>query len=307
MVRRRGVAKLIGLWLGLAALVVAAAPSRQRVFATAELAVEALVAANRDNELGALSQILGPGGYQLVHSGDAVADRNYRARFVAAYDTAHRIEFEADAKAVLIIGAEDWPMPIPLIHAAPGWRFDSLAAEQEILNRRIGRNELNVIEVCRAYVEAQREYAAMTAVPGGRPEYARHFGSRPGKHDGLYWPANGVKPSSPLGPLLAQARAGGYGDDPVGGIPQPYHGYHFRILTRQGTHAPGGEKDFIVDGRMTGGFALIAYPAVHGDSGVMTFIVSQDGIVFEKNLGPNTKAIASRIGAFDPEASWHAP
>jgi hypothetical protein len=310
MARRYGIAYLVGLWLGVTALAIAAAPAatpRQRVFATAEQAVEALIAAHRNSQLGTLSQILGPGGYKLVHSGDPVADRNHRARFVAAYDEAHHIEFEGESKAVLIVGPEDWPLPIPLIRTRSGWHFDTLAAEQEILNRRIGRNELNVIEVCRAYVEAQREYAVMTVVPVGRPEYAQHFRSSSGTRDGLYWPAKDAQPQSPLGPLVAQARAGGYNVDPVGGKPQPYHGYYFRILTRQGTHAPGGAKNYVVDGHMTGGFALVAYPAVYGDSGVMTFIVSQDGIVFEKNLGPKTEAVARRIEEFDPDASWHAP
>jgi len=310
MVRRYGMAKLIGLWLGLSAFAAAAAPPPlppQRVFSSAEQAVEALIAAQSDDKLGELSRILGPGGYKLVHSGDPVADRNHRARFVAAYDTAHRIEYEDEAKAVLVVGADDWPLPIPLIRAGSHWRFDTRAAEQEIINRRVGHNELSVIEVCRAYVEAQREYAALAVAAGGRPEYAQHFGSRPGTHDGLYWPTKAGEPSSPLGPLLAQARAGGYGTDSVVAMPQPYHGYYFRILTRQGASAPGGAKDFVVDGRMTGGFALIAYPAAHGNSGVMTFIVSQDGIVFERNLGPDTTALALRIEEFDPGTSWHAP
>lgn len=304
MTRRHGIAKLIGLWLGLGALAVPAAAAQQEIFASAEQAVAALLAAQSEDKLGELAQILGPGGYKLVHSGDPVADRNHRARFVAAYRTAHRIEYEGEAKAVLVVGAEEWPLPIPLIRAGSGWRFDARAALQEILNRRVGRNELSVIEVCRAYVEAQREYAAMTVAAGGRPEYARHFGSRPGEHDGLYWPTKEGEPSSPLGPLLVQAREGGYGTDPVVGMPQPYHGYYYRILTRQGPQAPGGAKDFVVDGHMAGGFALIAYPAAYGNSGVMTFIVSQDGIVFEKNLGSDTRTLAQRIEEFDPGTSW---
>lgn len=307
MARRHGITYLIGLWLCVTALGVAAAPSSQRVFPSAAQAVEALVAANRDNKLGALSQILGPGGAKLIRSGDPVADQTHRAHFVAAYDAGHRIEFEGDSKAVLVVGTEEWPLPIPLVRSDAGWRFDARAAEQEILNRRIGRNELNVIEVCRAYVEAQREYAALNVLPGGRHEYAQHFKSRAGQRDGLYWPAKAGEPQSPLGPLFAQARAGGYGDDPVGDTPQPYHGYYFRILTSQGPHAPGGAKSFIVDGHMVGGYALVAYPARYEDSGIMTFIVSQDGIVFEKNLGPDTAAVAPRIAQFDPDASWHAP
>lgn len=310
MTRRNGIAYLIGLWLGLTGLVMAVTPAaapKQDVFPTAEQAVAALVVAHRDNKLGALSRILGPGGYRLVHSGDEVADRNHRARFVAAYDEAHHIEFESAHKAVLVVGAQDWPLPIPLIQTKSGWRFDTLAAEQEILNRRIGRNELNVIEVARAYVEAQREYAVMTAVPGRPPEYAQRFRSNPDKRDGLYWPAKDAEPQSPLGPLVAQARAGGYGAEPASGKPQPYHGYYFRILTRQGPHAPGGAMNYVVGGHMTGGFALVAYPAAYGASGVMTFVVSQDGIVFEQNLGPKTELIARRIQEFDPDSHWHAP
>ncbi len=307
MVRRHGIATLVGLWLGLAALAVTAAPPKQRVFSSAEQAAEALIAANRADKLSELSQILGPGGYRLIHSGDAVADGRHRARFVAAYDAAHRIEYEGAARAVLVVGADDWPLPIPLVRAGSGWHFDTRAAEQEILNRRIGHNELSVIEVCRAYVEAQREFAAQMATAAGRPEYAQRFDSRRGKHDGLYWPTAGDEPPSPLGPLLAQARGRGYGTDSDLGMPQPYHGYYYRILTRQGTHAPGGAKDFVVDEHMTGGFALVAFPAAYGNSGIMTFIVSQDGIVYEKNLGPQTKALAQRIQAFDPDPSWHAP
>jgi hypothetical protein len=307
MVRRHGITFLIGLWLGVGALGAAAAPPSQRVFASADAAVEALVAANRDGQLAVLARILGPGGAKLVRSGDPVADRNHRARFVAAYDAAHRIEFEGDRKAVLVVGSEEWPLPIPLVRSDAGWRFDAQAAEQEILNRRVGRNELNVIEVCRAYVEAQREYAALNVLPGGRHEYAQRFNSRAGQRDGLYWTAKADEPQSPLGPLVAQARAGGYGSDPVGDRPQPYHGYYFRILTGQGAHAPGGAKNFVVDGHMVGGYALVAYPARYADSGVMTFIVSQDGIVYEKNLGPDTESLARRIEQFDPDASWHAP
>ena len=308
MAKQIGIANLIGLCFGLSALAaVAAPPQQQRVFVSAEQAVEALIAAHRDDQLGELSRILGPGGYKLIHSGDPVADRNHRARFIAAYDSAHRIEYSGEARATLVVGAEEWPLPIPLIRTGSGWHFDTPAAKQEILNRRIGRNELSVIEVCRAYVAAQREYATLAAAATGRPEYAQRFASRTGSHDGLYWPTTAGEPASPLGPLLALARAGGYDTDSVAGMPQPYHGYIYAILTRQGAHAPGGARDFIVDGHMTGGFALVAYPAVYGNSGIMTFIVSQDGIVFERNLGPDTKGRAQRIAEFDPDTGWRAP
>ena len=306
MAGRHCIACLVVCGLGAAPASVAAASDQQR-FPTAEQAAAALVAASRTDDFAGLLKILGPGGARLVRSGDPVADRQGRAHFVAAYDAAHRIEFDGTEKAQLVIGAEAWPLPIPLVHVESGWRFDSRAAEQEILNRRIGRNELNVIEVCRAYVTAQRDYASLQARAGGRPEYAQRFKSTPGKHDGLYWPTSEGEPQSPLGPLFAQARAGGYGADPVGAGRHPYHGYVFRILLGQGPHASGGARDFVVDGHMTEGFALVAYPAVYGDSGVMTFIVSQNGIVFQNNLGPHTESIARRIERFDPDSSWRAP
>jgi hypothetical protein len=284
-----------------------AAPAPQEVFPSPDGAIEALIAANRGNQLAALRRILGPAAAKLIQSGDAVADRNGRVRFVAAYDEAHRIELQGSDKAVLIVGMEDWPLPIPLIRERSGWRFDTKAGEQEILDRRIGRNELNVIEVCREYVQAQREYAAMNASGGAKPEYAQHIMSREGKHDGLSWAAKPGEKDSPLGPLIAQARAAGYVTDAPRSKSQPYHGYYFRILTRQGPHAPGGAKHYIVGGHMTGGFGLLAYPAVYGDSGVMTFIVDQDGIVFERNLGRQTESIARRIEQYDPDGTWRAP
>lgn len=279
----------------------------QRVFASADEAVAGLVDANRADDLGALTQILGPAGAKLIRSGDAVADRNHRQRFVAAYDAAHRIEFDGPDRATLVVGAEEWPLPIPLVRGQSGWQFDTVAGRQEILDRRIGRNEFRVIKICRTYVQAQREYSALMASSNGQPEFAQHFMSRPGQHDGLYWPTNADEKESPLGPLVAQARTRGYGGDRSAGKPQPYYGYYFRILTRQGAHANGGAMDYIVDGHMTRGFALLAYPAVYGNSGVMTFFVNQDGIVFERNLGPHTGTIASRIEEYDPDRNWSAP
>lgn len=306
--RRTGNRSLLALWLGIAALgtAMAAAPPAQQLFRSPELAVDALIQANRDNRVALLSRILGPAGSQLIHSGDPVADRSGRAHFVAAYDVAHRIELESPDKAVLIVGSEDWPLPIPLVRNRSGWRFDTPAGEREILDRRIGRNELNVIEVCRTFVQAQREFAALQPA-GAHAEFAQHFMSRPGRHDGLYWPTAAGEPESPLGPLLAEARAAGYAAEPAHGKPVPYHGYYYRILTAQGPHAPGGAKSYLVDGHMSGGFALLAYPAIYGDSGIMTFIIDQDGIVYQKNLGPDTARSAPRIVRYDPDPSWHAP
>jgi hypothetical protein len=284
----------------------ATAAAAQREFPTAEQAVEALLAATRADDVDSLLAILGPRGAKLVHSGDPVADREGRERFTSAYDKAHHIEHDGPKQAVLRVGEEDWPLPIPLVQDAGGWRFDTRAGEQQILDRRIGRNELSVIEVCRAYVQAQREYAQQQTQAGGPRAYAQHFMSHAGQHDGLYWPAAPGEKESPLGPLVAQARAEGYaGQSPQRGKPHPYYGYYYHILTRQGVHASGGARNYIgADGRMSGGFALLAYPAVYGDSGIMTFIVNQNGIVREKNLGPHTAARARAMREYDPDPSW---
>jgi hypothetical protein len=285
--------------------VVTAAADSQREFDSPEQAVEALVGATRADEEKSLLAILGPHGAKLIRSGDPVADREGREHFTAAYDQAHHIEHDGEKQAVLFVGTEDWPLPIPLVRDDGGWRFDTRAGEQQILDRRVGRNELNVIEVCRAYVQAQREYAALQASSGGKRQYAQRFMSHSGQHDGLYWPVTAEEQQSPLGPLVAQARAGGYVQESPGGKPRPYYGYYYRILTRQGTHASGGARNYIAaDGRMSRGFALLAYPAVYGDSGIMTFIVNQNGIVREKNLGPRTAALARGMSEYDPDASW---
>ena len=303
-------ALVLAQWVMAVAVLVLQAPaalSAQRSFPTAQDAVDALIAANREDRVDELERILGPGGAKLVRSGDAVADRQGREQFLAAYNEAHRIDAEGPSTAILIVGRDEWPLPIPLVHSQHGWRFDTPRGEREILDRRIGRNELSVIEVCRAYVEAQREYAAIRVAAGAPAAYAQHFQSHPGSRDGLYWEATADDTPSPLGPLIAQAQASGYSTDRPLGRREPYHGYFFRILTRQGEHAPGGPKNFVVDGRMSEGFALIAYPAVYGDSGIMTFMVGPEGIVFERNLGPQTASIAPRIDAFDPDKSWHIP
>jgi len=292
---------MIGISLITAVPILAAS---QITFATPEAAVDALIAANRDNDLTKLLAILGPDGEKLIHSGDSVADRRGRKLFVAAYDEAHKLDREGDDKAALIVGADEWPLPIPLVRENAHWRFDTKAGADEILNRRIGRNELDVIEVCRAFVEAQHEYAAKRLGPNGAAEYAQHFMSRIGQRDGLYWPAKAGEEESPLGPLIARAQTAGYRPGTPHQRPRPYYGYYFHILTQQGPNAPGGAKDYVVNGRMTGGFALIAYPATHGDSGIMTLIVNQDGIVYQKNFGPDTTNIAARITQYDPDASW---
>jgi hypothetical protein len=275
----------------------------QRDFATPDQAAAELVEAARADDPHRQLEVLGPDGEKLVKSGDPVADHEGRQRFVKAYDAAHHIESLSADTATLVIGPENWPMPIPLVKSGDRWRFDTAAAVQKILDRRVGRNELNVIEVCRAYVVAQREYASVDRLGDGLHEYARHFRSRPGRHDGLYWESAPGEEESPLGPLVVKAGAEGY-EEESGFHRAPYHGYYYKILKRQGAHAAGGTKDYVVDGHMTRGFALLAFPARWGDSGIMTFIVNQNGIVFQKNLGPDTESAAHAIDEYDPDSSW---
>lgn len=279
----------------------------QQTFATPEQAADALASAWRDNSKPALAKIFGAAGAKLVNSGDAVADRNVQARLAAAYDTQHRIVSLGADRALLVIGKNGFSFPIPLARrdagkAGSAWYFDTQAGTEEILDRRIGRNELDAIGVCRAYVDAQRDYAARSQPPG---TYAMKIASSTGKHDGLYWPAQAGEPESPFGPLIAAASDQGYRDAGKGAVLAPYHGYRYRILTAQGPHAPGKAHSYIVDGRMTRGYALVAWPAEYGNSGVMTFIVNQNGIVFEKNLGKNTAQLVRKMTAYDPDASWH--
>jgi len=269
----------------------------ERSFATPEEATEALVAAVRSGDARAIGQVLGPGSDRLVRSGDPVADRRSRERFIAAYDKRSTIERDGEAKATLLVGENDWPFPFPLVRRADRWTFDTRSGADEILNRRIGRNELATIQVCLAYVDAQREYALKEGSVEGVHAYAMKLVSSSGKKDGLYWRTQEGEPPSPLGPLASKAREEGY-------TGQPYHGYYYRILTGQGAAAPGGAYDYVVDGRMIGGFALIAYPARWGASGVMTFIVNHDGVVYQRNLGRRTAAIAASITRFDPDANW---
>jgi hypothetical protein len=286
-----------------ASVAVRAAEPAQQTFASPEEAAASLADAAGHGDKAALLKMFGADGVKLISSGDPVADDDARQRLAAEYAASHKIDYEGDDKAVVSIGKDDFPLPIPLVKVGSAWHFDTAAGEQEILDRRIGRNELNTIEVCHAYVEAQREYAAINPVGKRQGEYAQKFRSSPGEHNGLYWEAENATDESPLGPLVASARAEGYGPN-ADGTPTPYHGYYFKILTRQGPSGSGGSKDYIVNGHMTGGFAMIAFPAQYGDSGIMTFIVGQTGVVFEKNLGRGTEAIARRIIAYDPDQSW---
>jgi hypothetical protein len=286
---------------GASAGLASAANRAQASFALPEEAVSALIAAVRTEGSEALVSIFGPEGADLAASGDPVADAARRAKFTTAFDEAHEVKQEDASKATLVIGKDQFPFPIPLVAKDGKWRWDTAAGLDEILTRRIGENELATIEVMRAYVDAQREYAQVDR-DGHGLQYARKLVSSDGKRDGLSWLTTEGEPESPLGPLLANARAEGY--TARSGHPEPYHGYVFRILTAQGEHAPGGALDYVVHGRMIGGFGLIAAPAQYGNSGVMTFIVNQDGLVYQKDLGPDTTEIAADIKMFDPDQSW---
>lgn len=277
--------------------------SNQQHYATPEDATEALVAAVRADDLRRIRAVLGPGSDDLISSGDPVADRRARERFVGAFDRHSRIELEGDVKATLTVGENDWPLPFPLLKRADGWRFDAKSGAEEILNRRIGRNELAAIQVCLAYVDAQREYALTQGNRDGLHEYARKLVSMPGKKDGLYWPTKQGQPLSPLGPLVAKAKEEGYGES-ENTAHEPYHGYRYKILTGQGRDATGGAYDYVAHGKMIGGFALVAYPARWGVSGVMTFVVNHEGVVYEKNLGEATAAIARGMTRYDPDSHW---
>ena len=274
----------------------------QQHFTTPEAATAALVAAVRADDPRRILAVLGPGSDQVISSGDRVADRQGRARFVAAFEKNSRIEMEGDAKATLVVGENDWPLPFPILKNADGWRFDAKSGAAEILNRRIGRNELAAIKVCLAYVDAQREYALTQGNRDGMHEYAMKLVSSPGKKDGLYWRTKEGWPLSPLGPLAAMAKEEGYGK--TNAAHEPYHGYFYRILTGQSVEAAGGAYSYVAGGRMIGGFALVAYPARWAASGVMTLIVNHEGIVYQKNLGMATAAIASKMTRFDPDSSW---
>jgi hypothetical protein len=285
------------------ALAAVAAPVVPKIYPSPDAAVTALVEAVRSGDRVKLAIIFGSDGSKLISSGDAVADARGRAAFVKAYDEASKTVPQGDAKAVLEIGKDGWPFPIPLVKNGDGWEFDTRLGEQEILNRRIGRNELATIQVCLAIVDAEREYAASHLGPDGVPRYAAKIASSPGKHDGLYWQTKPDEAPAPLGPLVAAAAEEGYTSS-RSAVLSPYHGYFYRILTAQGKDAPGGQYGYFVKGKMLGGFAAVAYPARYGASGIKTFIVNHDGIVYEKDLGPNTAAIASRMDAYNPDATW---
>lgn len=280
----------------------AAVAAAGQTYATAEKAVAALVDAARADNTDALRAALGPGSEKLVDSGDKYADTAARQKFVAAYDEKHQIVAAGD-RMILQVGDSDWPLPIPLVQADGRWHFDTQAGAQELVNRRIGRNEIAAIRTCLAYVDAQKAYYAFTG-ENGNAQYAQHLASSPGKYDGLYWPSAEGQPDSPLAPLMAQAIEEGYPGERVSGKPVPYYGYYFRILTGQGASTTEGARNYVSNGRMTNGFALIAWPASYEALGIMSFIVDQDGIVFQKDLGPQTAQITQAMRLFDADLTW---
>ena len=276
----------------------------QTTFSSAEEGMQAFVEAIKLNDPSLLQTLLGADGLELFDSGDPAADAQWRKRFLQSYADANRIVFEENnTRAVLIVGRNEWPMPITLVKTDEGWRFDAQHAAEEILNRHIGRNELAAIQVCLAIIDAEREYATNDVDGDGVPGFASKFVSSTGKRDGLYYETREDRPLSPVGPLLAAAANEGPVTSDSSGL-TPFHGYLYRILTRQGKNAPGGAYDYWANGKLLGGFAVLVYPAHYGVSGVVSFMTNQDGVVYQKDLGQNTAALAAEISEFDPDPSW---
>ncbi len=294
-------------WMALVALLnvllgglAQAAPPQS--FATPEAAVQALVDASRSGDDSRLLAVMGSAAEPLVESGDPVADSNVHERFVTLYDEAHTLVSVATDRRVLQVGTTGWPFPIPLVKGKAGWFFDVADGKAEVLARRIGQNELDAIQVCLAFADAEHDYLALNPESAAPPYYASKLISSDGKRDGLYWPTSEGEPPSPLGLAFAQATSEGYLLEQ--GKPTPYHGYYYRILSAQGPHAAGGAIDYRMGSQLYGGFALVAYPAEYGNSGVMTFIVNHAEVVFQKNLGKDTAALAKSMQRFDPDGSW---
>lgn len=275
----------------------------QKTFSSAVAASEALIAAVQSNDQPALLDILGPASKDILSSGDKTEDKNDRQDFVEKYQKMHRLVMERNGKTTLYIGAENWPTPIPLVHKGDIWFFDTPAGKQEILYRRVGRNELAVIQVCDQLVDAQKEYYSQPHDGEPGRQYAQKLSSDPEKQNGLYWQSASGAGESPIGPLIASASPEGTAKD-TDQKPQPFQGYYFRVLTGQGANARGGARSYLVNGKMTGGFAFLAYPAEYRASGVKTFIVNQDGVVYEKDLGRRTSEIAKTITRYDPDTTW---
>ena len=291
---------LAGMWSILPGSLPAAEP--QRMFASPDEAVTALQTAAEAKDQAALLEIFGP-EFKDITTGDAVQDADNAQHFAMAMAQGCRQVQEADDKIILEVGTNGWPMPIPLVKVDGQWHFDTAAGKEEIINRHIGKDELTAIGVCRAYVAAQRQFASLNQDTGGGVKYALKFKSTPGMKDGLYWPSAEGEPASPFGPLVAEAHAEGYGHNNGTGL-HAFHGYCFRILTRQGAAAPGGKMNYLSGGRLTGGFALVAYPQQWDQSGVMTFIVNQDGKVYQRSFGQKTSKIAGAMKEYNPDSGW---
>ena len=275
----------------------------QKAFTSPEDAAKAIVAAARAGDRAALEAIFGPDSHDLFYSGDDVADLRGLTRFAEWADESTELSERADGSIEMSVGEEDWPLPMPLVKSSEGWVFDTAAGKDELINRRIGANELSAIDICRAYIDAQLRYASRDRDGDGVTEFAQKILSDDGKQNGLFWNASkhGGE-QSPIGPFAATASGEGY--KAAAGKPMPYHGYYFRILKKQGKHAPGGKRDYVADGNMTKGFAVLAYPAEYGVSGIMTFVINRNGILFQKDLGEKTEKLAAAIDAYDPDDTW---
>jgi hypothetical protein len=297
--QRKVVPALAAVMLSVAASDSFGAAAGQKTFASPEEAVKALVAAAGDSK--AILAILGPGAKAIIDSGDAVADKEARERFLKAYKEANQLMKSRDDLALLVVGKDQWIFPIPIMKDAAGWRFDTKEGREEILNRRIGRNELSAIKAVQAYADAQRDYYLRNPQNDKLLQYAQKFISTKGKRDGLYFPTKAGEPVSPLGPRFERYVAKNKGEP---GKPVPYLGYYYRILKAQGPDAPGGAYSYLAQGKMIGGFALVAWPATYGNSGITTFLINHDGVVYEKDLGPKTAELAQKITRFNPDNSW---
>jgi hypothetical protein len=286
------------------AVLTACAPAKPKTYESPEAAVQALIEAAQTGEEKPVLKVLGEAAEPLISSGDPVADKNGREEFVARFNEANSLDRSNANSITLEVGADKWPFPFPIVKGDGGWHFDSAAGAEEIINRRVGENELDTIQSCLAYVDAQREYYMLNVENDPLQHYASKLISTEGKKDGLYWPTGEGEEPSPLGEGFAAARAEGYlqGDKTPKGT--PYHGYIYRMLTAQGPNAPGGAYGYLVNDKLLGGFALIAFPAEYGNSGVMTFIVNHDGVVYSQDLGPDTAKLAMAIEMFDPAPPW---
>jgi hypothetical protein len=293
------------LALALSATPAVRAADTGRTFSTPEEAVAALTAAVNAKDRDALHEIFGPATVEIQNP-DQVQAAGELERFADALNATNRLVQDSDTRYTLEVGEHGWPFPIPIVKQDSGWIFDTAAGKEEILNRRIGGNELSTLQAVRAYVQAQREYASRDRIGNDVLQYAQKLFSSPGLKDGLYWPTNLDGEISPLGPIAARAQAAGYGESLTNpeGAPEPFHGYYFKILTRQGKHAPGGKYNYVINGNMIGGFALVAWPAEYGNTGIMTFIVNQQGRVYQKDLGEKTGKLAPSIKQYDPDSTW---